>query len=208
MANYAQVTAVHPEANSIDVIMNNGRVIAGVKVLSISSSGDSGQRDLPNPADGNLALAVIEFIDGTSNAVCLGFLPANQNSVSFPDNRAINVHHSGAYVTIDANANVEVFHPSGGYLRIGVGDHEDLTGLDYHEKFAVTKNTGLEISAMLVAGGNSIVVSGAGISLNGPVTASSTITATGDVMGNSISLDHHKHGGVMAGGDNSGEPAA
>lgn len=44
------------------------------------------------------------------------------------------------------------------------------------------------------------------IELDGPVTATSTIGATGDVTGAGISLATHKHGGVQTGGSQTGVP--
>lgn len=44
------------------------------------------------------------------------------------------------------------------------------------------------------------------IKLDGPVTATSTVAATGDVTAAGISLEHHVHSGVVAGGANSGPP--
>lgn len=46
------------------------------------------------------------------------------------------------------------------------------------------------------------------IELDGPVTATDTITATGDVTGAGVSLETHVHGGVTPGGGNTGPPAA
>ena len=44
------------------------------------------------------------------------------------------------------------------------------------------------------------------IELDGPVTATSTIVATGDVTGQGTSLHTHKHGGVTTGGGQTGVP--
>lgn len=44
------------------------------------------------------------------------------------------------------------------------------------------------------------------IELDGPVTATSTIDATGDVTGDGTSLHTHKHGGVTTGGGQTGVP--
>lgn len=44
------------------------------------------------------------------------------------------------------------------------------------------------------------------IELDGPVTATSTIDAAGDVTGQGTSLHTHKHGGVTAGGAQTGVP--
>lgn len=44
------------------------------------------------------------------------------------------------------------------------------------------------------------------IELDGPVTATSTIIATGDVTGQGTSLHTHRHGGVTTGGGQTGTP--
>ena len=41
----------------------------------------------------------------------------------------------------------------------------------------------------------------------GDVTIEGGLTVTKDVVANGVSLDHHKHGLVKAGTDQSGEPA-
>lgn len=46
------------------------------------------------------------------------------------------------------------------------------------------------------------------IELDGPVTATSTIVAETDVTGGGVSLKNHTHGGVQAGGSNTGPPNA
>jgi len=58
----------------------------------------------------------------------------------------------------------------------------------------------------LVATGK-VTISGSEIDLNGPVVASSSITASGDVIGQGTSLHNHVNTGVTAGGSNSGPPA-
>ena len=57
-----------------------------------------------------------------------------------------------------------------------------------------------------LAAGGTVTLSGASIVLTGPVTASSTITAAGDVKAGSISLESHVHGGVQSGGSNTSGP--
>ncbi len=51
-----------------------------------------------------------------------------------------------------------------------------------------------------------ITLSAPAIELDGPVTATSTINATGDVVGAGTSLHTHKHGGVTTGGGQTGVP--
>lgn len=49
-------------------------------------------------------------------------------------------------------------------------------------------------------------ISAPAIELDGPVTATSTIDATGNVTGQGTSLHNHRHSGVATGGGNTGPP--
>ncbi|ASF47959.1 hypothetical protein [Methylovulum psychrotolerans] len=203
MAYFAQVLAVHPEAVAVDVRLDNGRVLAGVPVLSASASMDSGSRALPNP-DGATVLAVVDFI-GDDRPYVQGFLFPHGNSCAFTDNRALGLHHSGAYYSVTEGADMEIFHPSGAYLRIAdTADHEDLTGADYQGEFAVTKNTGKTVSITLGLTGTDttrITLSKDGIMVRGDVSVTGSITASKDIKADTISLQLHKHGNGNAGGD-------
>lgn len=201
MAFFAKVLAVHPEAMAVDVRLDDGRQLAGVPVLSQSASMDSGSRDLPDPTD-NTVLAVVDFVAGDRPLV-LGFLFPRGNACAFTDNRAFNVHHSGAYYTVTAAADMEVFHPSGAFVRIAsdVG-HEDLSQKDYQGLFKVGKNTGRSVSIVLgfadqkvqmVLADSGITVTG-NVTVSGDMTVSGTVTASKDVVANKVSLHDHVHG--------------
>lgn len=53
-----------------------------------------------------------------------------------------------------------------------------------------------------------IVINGAGlpITINGDIQLNGSLNATGDIVADGVSLDHHKHGGVRVGTDESGVP--
>lgn len=53
-----------------------------------------------------------------------------------------------------------------------------------------------------------IVINGAGlpITINGDIQLNGSLNATGDVVADGVSLVQHKHGGVRAGADQTGEP--
>ena len=68
----------------------------------------------------------------------------------------------------------------------------------------ISVNASSEIN--LTVGECSLTINSKGISTNKPINASSTITATGDVVGRGISLSSHVHGGVKSGGDQTGDP--
>ena len=191
----ADVLQVHPESQSVDVRLDNGRVLSGVRVVSLSASGDSGMIDLPSTDGDKLITAIVGFLSGQF-AVCLGFIHPKGNNHGFAENRALNLHHSGFYHTIDENANAEWFHPSGLFIRAGEGsDHEDLTGQDYQGTFAVTKNTDKEpvFTIGFVGGSLKLVITPSGINVTG-----------GDVMVDGISVKTHVHGNGDGGDDTTG----
>lgn len=65
-------------------------------------------------------------------------------------------------------------------------------------------DTGISIHDL---NGNTITTSSAGINLNGVVIDNTgKITSPADIIGNSISLDNHVHGGVQPGSGNTGTP--
>lgn len=72
---------------------------------------------------------------------------------------------------------------------------------------------GHALTAILPAGATAEVEAPGGITLRGPVTIEGDVTlngkmdATGDVKAGGISLKTHKHGGVQAGGAQTGAPA-
>jgi phage baseplate assembly protein V len=63
------------------------------------------------------------------------------------------------------------------------------------------------LTALLPAGATARIEATGGITLVGDVTLEGKLTATGDVVAAGVSLQHHKHAGVSAGGALSGEPA-
>lgn len=61
-------------------------------------------------------------------------------------------------------------------------------------------------SVHLTATGIVIMSAGLPITINGDVQLNGSLNATGDIVADGVSLDHHKHGGVRVGTDESGEP--
>lgn len=60
--------------------------------------------------------------------------------------------------------------------------------------------------ATLPAGGTAAITAPGGITITGDVLVNGKLTATNDVLAGSISLKTHKHGGVQAGGAQTGVP--
>lgn len=216
MPHFVKITAVHPDSHSVDVEMQDGRVLSGVQVMSQSASKTSGQSSLPDPKD-NEVYGVMDFLS-REIPVLYGFIYPQIGQCQFADNRAINRHHSGAYTSISEGADMEVFHPSGAYIRISEagdneGEHEDLTGLDVDGKWANTKNIDKDIlitigfvgttSKIQLKPDGSLYITGT-VHVTGDITSDKNILADGDVKAGDISLKNHKHGGVQSGGSDTG----
>jgi len=155
MLELGRVTAVHPESHSIDVtLINDGRNLSGVRVLSPTASGNTGLNDLPQcsvdssadkPFDAPIGIremfAAVAFFSGLP--ICVGFMFPNVSQLLFPDpNLKVDRHASDVYETIDGAGNYEFFHPSGTYIRIGeTSAHKDLTGTDFDARWKIENNT-------------------------------------------------------------------
>jgi hypothetical protein len=159
----AKVAAAHPEANAVDLVfLDDGSQIPMVQVMSgfagtnfglaglaepsLPPSGD--KWDLAESKDRDI-MAIVGFLKRMP--VVLGFLFPQIGQMTFPDvNRRIDRHPSDVYTTIDDDGNLEVYHPSGTYVRIGTAAaHEDLTGKDYDKKFKIEKNTETAVHVQL-----------------------------------------------------------
>lgn len=165
MIDLARVAAVHPEDNSIDVVViRTGARLAGVQVLAWTASSNTGAADLPAPAvpdsgdkwDMRMATArdMIAAIAPTGSGgppICLGFLFPQVCQMLFKDGRAVHRHASDWYTSVDASGNFEASHPSGTFFRVGESaDHEDLTGKDTDGNWKIAHNTGRQVHARLV----------------------------------------------------------
>ena len=157
------VVAVYPEGQSIDVLMSeDGSRLANVQVMVPTGSSHTGEVDLPDPglpSDNSrwnfntqperYLRAVIAYTRGAP--ICIGFLLPQVTELTFKQkNRRIMRHASDVYSTIDDSGNLEVYHPSGVYFRIGTNPaHEDLTGQDFDKKWKIARNTGQQVHVHL-----------------------------------------------------------
>lgn len=167
MLHRARVVAVHPEDHSVDIVMvADGSRYVGVQVLAPVAATDAGIFDMPVPSpladkwsqtqprerEVTAIVAMLGF-----QPVVLGFMYPQVNGMLFADlERRIMRHASDLYTSIDADANVEVAHPNGSYVRIGTApDHEDLTGQDFDGHWKISKNTGrsTHLQVVIKAGG-------------------------------------------------------
>lgn len=169
MLRLARVAAVHPEDHSVDLVMvDDGSRYVGAQVLAPTAGTNSGVFDMPEPTaigdkwtlserrDDDM-MAVCSMLAGAGLPVVLGFLFPQVNGMLFADkNRRVMRHASDVYTSIDGDGNMEVAHPNGSYVRIGVTPgHEDLTGQDFDGNWKITKNVGknTHLQVVVKAGG-------------------------------------------------------
>ena len=139
MIRFAEVTAVHPESRTVDIVFaDTGMPVGRVQVLSSAAGSDFGEWDMPDVqkpsgqaaagglAQGGRRVMVAVMFSGRRPMV-MGFVQPQGGQAAVKEaNRSVKVHPSGAYVTTAPDGSWEAFHPSGAYLRIGTGAHEDL----------------------------------------------------------------------------------
>jgi hypothetical protein len=201
MLDLARVVDSHPESHAVDIVMmQGGRRMSGVQVMTPMAGTDIGWNDLPSPSmigfDATTTqvrdiLAVVAFAGHVP--VVLGFLFPQVSQCLFRDkDRMVYRHASDAYVTMDKDGNTELYHPSGTYLRIGAsGEHEDLTGKDYDGIWAIKKNTDAAVHVHLSvknAGAEKCLLD---IDPSGNVTLQNAGTLDATVAGNTTLTTPH-----------------
>ena len=168
------VVATYPEGQSIDVLLpEDGSRLSNIQVMVPTGSSDTGMLDLPDvgaAADDtrwNMTLPIERTLRAVLASyrgipVCIGFLLPQVSEMTFQrKNFKVSRHTSDVYSTVSANGDMETYHPSGTYFRIGASPvHEDLTGQDYDKKWAINQNTGAAVHVHLaVANAGTLVAS-------------------------------------------------
>jgi hypothetical protein len=74
---------------------------------------------------GRRLIACVDFVYGRPIVVGFVLLDGSQMGLT-EQNREVHLHPSGACTMIAPDGSIETFHPGGGYVRIGTGDHQDL----------------------------------------------------------------------------------
>lgn len=217
MIRLARVTAVHPQRRQVDIVfLDDATRAANVAVMHGSASSDAGSWNVPSVplpnseataagiASSGRAMTAAVIMAG-NRFVVLGFVSNQLPQVAFTEqDRTLHRHPSGSYATVAPDGSMEAYHPGGAYLRIGTGDHQDMTPLAANGNWTlpagvaapvITLNTpGFKLTASPGAGGTVITVQGdvtiqatdATISTSGNATVSATGTAT--VTGASVVL--------------------
>lgn len=190
------VVATYPEGSSVDVlVIDDGTRLSNVQVASWTASSNTGAVDLPDisaaagqsrwditqPVD-RFVQAIIMFVRGAP--ICTGFIFPQVGQMSFQrKNFKVDRHASDVYSTINAVGDIETYHPSGTYLRIGASPaHEDLTAQDFDKQWAIKNNTGTAVHAHLVVANAGSVVATLDIDPSGNVAlthSGNLTTATG-----------------------------
>lgn len=158
----AKVVKVLDKGRACDIVfVDNGAQASKVQVMSPDAATDCGVSGLITPTEPDepygaktteerIVYAAVGFVAGNL-PVILGFFYPQVSQMMFDrPNFRIYRHPSDVYVTFNDAGDVEVFHPSGTYLRIGEDPaHEDLEGQDFDQKFAITRNTDKEVHVKL-----------------------------------------------------------
>lgn len=199
MLDLAKVVAIHPESHAVDLFfMADGRRIAGVQVLAHSAGGNFGMSDLSTPdinaanqyESSNSGTRDIYAVVGWSGHIplVLGFMFPQVAQCLFPDkDRMVYRHSSDVYVTVDKDANTEVYHPSGTFFRIGTSAaHEDLTGKDYDKVWKIARNTGSAVHVNLTVKNAGSEVAKVTIDPSGNVTETNSGNLSATAGGTSL----------------------
>lgn len=147
MLRLGRITKVWHESRTADVLMIDGpgaQPLLRVPVLTatpdswdipdVEHSGDS-------TATGEREMFVAMAPLGINRWGIVGFLPGAKRPSMFGDGRSMVRNGAGVYSTTDKTGNMELYHPSGTFVRIGTPGHESLLGKDLDEQFAIPANT-------------------------------------------------------------------
>lgn len=189
-----KVVAIHPESNCVDVVLyRTGLRLPAVRVLGDMATGQTGVANLHEPDcnDGFEAtntgkrdiVAAIAYYKEFPMVV--GFMFPEVAECLFARNDfKVDRHASDVYSTIDADGNMEIYHPSGTYLRIGTSpDHEDLTGNDYDAIWKIERNTQKAVHVHLTVANAGVQVASLDIDPSGNVSLSNNGNLSATVGG-------------------------
>jgi hypothetical protein len=209
------VVASHAKDHSVDLVMSDdGSRIPGVPVLAHSASARTGGVDMPDvpttagankwditKRTGQDMEAVVAFFG--RNPVVIGFLYPQISQMTFDDaKRKFTRHQSDVYHTVDGNGNMEMYHPSGAYVRIAEDlEHEDLENKNTDKSLTLDRNKDRQVGMRVKLGGVTIDIKDGEVNIT-----ASKVKVSGDVLAGNVSLRSHTHSGVEAGPSTSGPP--
>jgi hypothetical protein len=168
----ARVTAVHPEAQKMEVIfLDTGDYGRDVQLMTPYGGTDFGlTTGIPEPEqeghDFNMEpwdpdKRHINAVVATCGSIhiCLGYLYPQVTHMAFTKdrdkNRLIERHTSDFVRTIADDGDMDMVHPSGAYLRIGNGSTpDDLAGNDFDGVWNIKHNKSGAVTVALVNNSN------------------------------------------------------
>lgn len=191
----AKVIAVHPEHHTVDVqFLDNGGYYQGALVLAPWAGTNFGEARLVGPTQQNPddpplltgerdMLAMVLFVRGA--AYVLGFIYPQVSQMLFAEqDRQITRHPSDVYTSVDAQGNIELYHPSGTFIRIGESlAHDDLTGKDFDGKWKIEANTERAPGVAVTVANGGEVKSTVAMDQDGNVTVTGTGMLSADFEG-------------------------
>lgn len=169
----AKVTAVHPEAQKMEVIfLDTGDYGRDVQLMTPYGGTDFGlTTGIPAPEkegheenmeendpDKRQIMAVVASIQGMH--ICLGYLYPQINQMAFPKdddhkNRLIERHTSDVYRTVSEEGNMDIVHPREDapvYIRMGEGPKiDEIEGKDFDKVWKRKHNRDREASITIRA---------------------------------------------------------
>lgn len=167
-----KITAVHPQANAIDVMfVDDGSRMVGVQVLRPRAGTRSGVMGLDKPAEPSDdpwdavltgdqdVLAIVALT--SAMPVCLGFLPPQVGQMTFEEEGLyLDRYPSDAYTLTDKDGGYEINHPSGAHIVINEpGEPRDIDRRDFDERWRIEKNADKKPHIMLKTNNSFIRIS-------------------------------------------------
>jgi hypothetical protein len=240
MSRLAIVTAVHSARRSCDIVFTDSWMpVAEVKLLDSLVGSDFGDWDIPPvPLPTSIAtiasppqlparqiIAVVD--DANGRPIVTGFLHPSGGQMAFDqDGRKVYRHASGAYWTISPVGDIELWHPSGTFVRIGAGAaHEPLAQYSVDNAWTEVSTapaptislTAPKISLTIDPLGNVTLNTQASVAIDAPngVTVTTPtfavngqITATGNIIAafGGAFVDLLNHGHIRGGGTGTSGP--
>lgn len=214
-SNFGRVIATDPTQNRVDIVLYKGGILRGVPVLRETIGTHEGSSYLPkidNPPSAtqtdlgpsvldmrssktNDTFALVDYIMGDmTKPYILGFLPPESFEASFSDamNVEVEKHRNGMYTNFTSDG-LEISHPSGTYIRIGVGTTKtNLNALNYDAARVPFSDT----SGTATATPDITISHNSGTSVRITTAGSIIITKAG---GGSFALETHTHSDPQGG---------
>jgi hypothetical protein len=192
----AKVMSVERRGHALNLLfMDNLAQVPMVQVMGEAMSSKAGRYLLHKPtkpaSKSDPKLTKDQDVYAVVGTVCgapmvFGFMTPQVSQMMFDrDNFLIDRHPSDTYTTLDDAGNLVVRHPSGTTVLIAEDpDPEDLTGLDFDEKFKIERNTERHVHVRILVKDGGVQKADLHIDPSGNLTVDlageATVHVTGD----------------------------